>query len=354
MADEQSSYTRRKFLRRGVEGACLLSLSGMILPSAGCDGEEDAPRGLGKRFEYDLSAYRHVDPALIAYEEGAPIATGMACVRGLTVDKAGIVYVCGDKALIRFGPDGQKQNAIALDGKPRCTAVDEEGLIYIAFIDHVEVYGADGRRRAQWSPAEGEPVFTSIAVTDSDVFVADAGNRAVYRYDKTGQLVLTMGEPKQFILPSPYFDVAMGADGLLRIANTGKHRIELYTVDGQLELQWGRFSTAIDGFCGCCNPAHFAMLPDGRTVTSEKGLPRVKVYSAVGELESVVVSPEALDPDQRSEEAEQRRECSSAAFDLAVNDGGRVHVLDPLTNSVRVFQPIERPAEVAAAGGETG
>jgi hypothetical protein len=31
---------------------------------------------------------------------------------------------------------------------------------------------------------------------------------------------------------------------------------------------------------GCCNPACFALLSDGRIVTVEKGVPRIKVFRA--------------------------------------------------------------------------
>jgi len=35
---------------------------------------------------------------------------------------------------------------------------------------------------------------------------------------------------------------------------------------------WGKRSGIAD-FFGCCNPAHLALLPDGRFVTSGKGIP---------------------------------------------------------------------------------
>ncbi len=63
---------------------------------------------------------------------------------------------------------------------------------------------------------------------------------------------------------------------------------------GELEFAWGKPSAGIEGFCGCCNPVGLAMLPDGRCVTCEKGLPRVKVYSTEGVFESVVAGPETF------------------------------------------------------------
>ena len=100
-----------------------------------------------------------------------------------------------------------------------------------------------------------------------------------------------------FVCPSPYFDVAVAPDGLLRVANPGAHRVEAYTFDGHHGAFLGQArASAIEEFCGCCGPSNIAILPDGRVVTAEKGIPRVKVYSAAGEFECVVVGPDVLAP----------------------------------------------------------
>jgi hypothetical protein len=74
----------------------------------------------------------------------------------------------------------------------------------------------------------------------------------------------------------------------------GARRIEAFTLDGDLLGHWGEASSRIEGFFGCCNPSHLAVLADGRFVTSEKGVPRVKIYSAQGEFESVIAAPRIL------------------------------------------------------------
>ena len=91
-----------------------------------------------------------------------------------------------------------------------------------------------------------------------------------------------------FIVPSPFFDVKLGDDGLIRVTNPGRHQIETYTTAGEFVSAWGQASAALEGFCGCCNPIHLVLLPNGRTVTCEKGLPRVKVYGPGGAFECVV------------------------------------------------------------------
>jgi len=79
-----------------------------------------------------------------------------------------------------------------------------------------------------------------------------------------------------------------------------------------------------EGFCGCCNPSHIALFPDGRFVTSEKGLPRVKVYDAKGVFVGLVAGPDMFAED-------------AVGLDLAVDSRGRILVLDPARRMVRVF-----------------
>jgi len=292
----------------------------------------DATRGsgLGEEFSYDLRAYRRTDPALIGYGEVNRIATGLAAARGIATDAADRIYVAGDRAVRIFGKDGARAGEIALEAEPRCLAVASEGTVYVAMKDHVEAFGPDGARRAAWAGLGPRAAITSIAVGDAGVFVADAGNRVVLRCDTTGKVAREIGrkDPARgipgFLIPSPHFDVAAARDGLLRVANPGRHTIEVYTPDGDLELEWGRASIGIDGFSGCCNPTDIAVLEDGSVVTSEKGLPRVKVYDPQGTLQCVVAGAEAFPED-------------AVGLDLAVDSGGRILVLDPTDASVRIF-----------------
>jgi hypothetical protein len=84
----------------------------------------------------------------------------------------------------------------------------------------------------------------------------------------------------------------------------------------------------LDGFCGCCNPSHLALTPDGKFITSEKGLPRVKVYDRAGRFECVVAGPDRFARD-------------TVGLDVAVDSTGRILVLDPAAGAVRVFEKRE-------------
>ena len=295
-----------------------------------CTSDKDTPSGLGDDFSYDVSKYRKVDPSLLLFDEVDPISTGLAEPRGLAIDAADKLYIAGDEAIRILPLAGGEASEVALGAKPLCVAAAADGTLYVGLRNHVEVYDPKGTRKASWEPLGDKAVLTAIAVAPKDVFVADAGNAVVVRYDTAGKIVHRIGRPDKeksipgLRVPSPYLDLAVGPEGLLWVANPGRHRVEGYTFDGDLEVSWGKPSFAIDGFSGCCNPTNLALLPGNRFVTSEKGLPRVKILSIEGKLESVVAGPDQFPK-------------LDAGFDLAVDSKGRVLVLDPAAKSVRVF-----------------
>ena len=253
--------------------------------------------------------------------------------------------MAGDKAVHVFDADGTE----TIGNRPGRPA-DVPGRrrragFYVGVGTHVEVHGPDGKRIARWDDLGDRAVLTSIAADEDDVFVADAGDKIVLRYDTSGKLLGRIGGRDAekgipgFVIPSPYFDLAVAPDGLLRVVNPGNHRIETFTPEGHYEtpLAWGKPGLAIEGFCGCCNPVNIAILADGRIVTAEKGIPRVKVYSGDGRFECVVAGPEQLAPTDSITE-ETRDEYKLLAVDLAVDSRQRVLVLDPAAHSVRIFE----------------
>ncbi|MBN1417805.1 MAG: NHL repeat-containing protein [Planctomycetes bacterium] len=307
--------------------------------AASCsDDPRDAPSGLGKEWVYDLSAYRKVDPRLVAYVEMPAIDPGLAEVRGIAAGAEDRVFASGDRVVRIFGRGGARIGEISIDGEPGCLAVAPSGRLYVGVRaaadgivqDRVQVFGSAREPVARWEGLGEKGILTSIAATDEDVFVADAGNRLVRRHDPSGKVVLEIGARDAekdyfgFQIPSPYFDVAVDRDGILWIANPGMLRIEAYAFDGCIGSSWGEASPAIEDFCGCCNPAHFAVAPDGSFITSEKGLARVKVYDRDGGFSCVVAPPTAF--------AEEGH-----AMDVAVDSAGRVLVLDPATRKIRMF-----------------
>jgi hypothetical protein len=271
--------------------------------------------------------------------------------RGIAVGPNDCLCVAGDKAFRIFSAEGKLHTIANTPTEPQAIAVDKKGKTYAAMKDQVIVFDIHEESVVVWQPMGEKAYLTSIAAGENDVFVADAGALAVLRYDAGGRLVNRItgrpallsppaasageGEPapgaaadkaddEGFIVPSPYFDVALAGKDRLWIVNPGRRRVELYTFDGSLLAHWGKASFKIEGFCGCCNPIHIAVLPGGHLVTSEKGLARVKVYTPGGELASVVAPPAAF--------AE-----GTTGLDVAADSRGRIWVLDPVARKVRLF-----------------
>jgi hypothetical protein len=224
-------------------------------------------------------------------------------------------------------------------------AVGPDGNVYVGFRDHIEVFDPKASKAiAAWKGVSERTWFTGLAVAGDSLFAADAGNRCVLRYDKSGKVAARLGAKDKeknvsgLIVPSPYLKVQIAPDGLLRLNNPGRHRVEVHTLDGDLELFWGKAGAGIESFCGCCNPVGLAVLPDGRCVTAEKGLPRVKVYSSSGEFESVVAGPETFPENARAGSGRDPSDGLLGGLDVAVDRLGRILILDLVTARVHVME----------------
>lgn len=345
MNQRQGKMDSRIVIGALIGTALLVAIGAVLL----IDVTGERGSGLSRAYELDAAALAQFDPNLILYEEIEPtIATGFARSRALALGPDGRLYVAGDEVIRVFTEKGTLERVIGLSGAPVCVAVSADGRMYVGMRAHVEVFDGQGQRLAVWESLGDGSYLTSIAVSNDNVFLADAGRAVVLYYDTTGKLIRRIGEKDPdrnipgFIVPSPYFDLAVAPDGLLRVANPGRMRIEAYTFRGDLEFFWGRNSMRIEGFCGCCNPANFAMLPDGRYVTAEKGLIRVKIYDADGVFQGVVAGPDQLVEGGAARVFHSAADAEAGGFDVAVDADGQIFVLDTIENTVRKFVETEK------------
>lgn len=254
--------------------------------------------------------------------------------RGLALGPGGNLHVAGDRLIRRFDARGVPSGDIPLDAAPQSLAVDADGTMFVALRDHVIVLAPDGTVTARWEAPAGTPYLTSVALTAGEVWVGDAGNRVVLRHDRAGRLLGRIGaaDPARnapgLVMPSPHLDVVATPEGNMLVNNPGRLRVEAYDAAGNLLTHWGEASVETEGFSGCCNPTDIALLPDGSVVTSEKGLPRIKVYRPDGVLESVVAAPAELS-------------ATAQGFDLVTDGQGRVFALDPVAAVVVVHERAE-------------
>lgn len=339
------------WLTTAIAAVCIVVIvAGMIaLLQSDPWGEEGS--GLSNRFTYDLKAYQTTDPALIGYQQTGKINLELKEARAIARDSGDLLHVAGDREIHVFAPGGNRLRVVPLNGEPYCLTVAgpnhaAPGRCYVGMKDHIETLKPDGSLQAAWDAPDPKTHFASITVSERTVFAADAGRRVVRCYSPDGKPLATFSGkyPQEkihaFTVPSPYFAVAMAPDGLLRVVNPGMHKVLALTEDGSLEMAWGRPANEIRGFAGCCNPARIAILPDGSIVTAEKGeLPRVKVYSSTGEFQCVVAGVETFASTGVAVEKNELLE--HKVLDVAADSNGRILVLDPTNQMVRIFEKKE-------------
>lgn len=128
-----------------------------------------------------------------------------------------------------------------------------------------------------------------------------------------------------FVIPSPYFDIDLSDEGYLWAVDPGRHSLYNFNANGEMRTLWKKSSVKTEGFSGCCNPAHMAILEGNAFVTSEKGIVRVKIYDQHGEYVGVVASPDMFDE-------------NAYAPDVCIDENGRVILLDFNRKQLRIFE----------------
>jgi hypothetical protein len=283
------------------------------------------------KYELDLDDYNNVDTSLIRYKETRNYTISADSLRGIACYGQKI-YIVADNFLQAFNLKGNQLLKTTLPYKPTCLDIAEEGKIVVGFRNRIGLFNDSGVQIWVTDTLNSRAVITAIAVKGLLIFVADAGNRVVHRFDTSGSYInsfegKTGGNGAHgFIVPSAYFDLKINRNGVLWVVNPGKHAFENYTYEGDLKISWGKSSVRLEGFSGCCNPAHFTFIPDGSFVTSEKLLVRIKIHKPSGEFLSVVASPEKFEENGK-------------APDVATDDYGNIYALDYDRKIIRVFAP---------------
>lgn len=282
-------------------------------------------------YVYDLSNFRKTDPASLCYNETAQIKPDAAELRGIATSSDDKIFVSGDNKVFCFEKNGKSVFEFQIENPAQCITASPSGEIFLGVGNHVEIWDERGKLIKKWEAFNESSFITSIAISEKYVFVADVGNKKVFRYDHSGNLSLIIGEKNTekgipgFIIPSPYFDLLLGRDGELWVVNPGRHAFEAYNENGDLISIWNKTSMQTDGFSGCCNPSHIALLSDGSFVTSEKGIERVKIHLPSGDFKCVVAGPEQFIE-------------GTTGLDLATDSNDRILVLDPGKGIIRIFE----------------
>jgi len=333
MSDLPTPHSRRQFFGKLAQGAVAFGAAPGAVFSA------------TNPFAYDVSRFGRTDPAMIGWEEISRRTTPLPEARRIAIGTGNIVHVAAGSEIVRWKTDGALPSLKA-DAMVTCLALPRDELVFAGLRDRIVSFDTEGRARVIWQAENDGSWFSGLAVSEHDIWIADSGLRVIWHCDRAGKVLGRVGQKDRerdragLVVPSPFLDVRLHPDGLLRVNNPGRHRVEAYTPEGDLEFTWGKPTAAVPGFCGCCNPIALAILPDGRIVTAEKGLPRVKVYASDGTFESVVAGTETFAENVRR--CGNASDCTRGGLDVAVDSEGRIHILDRVTGEVRVMRPKAR------------
>ena len=256
----------------------------------------------------------------------APFKTSLD---GIALDNGGNAAVLGDGEIRIFQPGGNVLRRWKAQEKATCVAVAPDGHIYIGAGGRVEIYDSAGTHAGGFVAGEtNRPAsITAIRVLQNDILVADAAALLIRRFNLQGRPIGMIGNKSKtgkFILPNKSLDLAVDADNRVYATDTGRHQVTCWALDGSPQGSFGKFGMSRpEDFVGCCNPVNLAVTPEGKVVTAEKMIARVKVYERDGRL-LAAIGPENFDP-------------ACTHIFLAVDAQGRIFAADPVRREVKVF-----------------
>ena len=240
------------------------------------------------------------------------------------------VWICGshvnDCKIVHYAQTGEILKRISLPAMPSDILVDSSegffaGKILVAYRYGVWVYDGEGNQIQVFSAPVSvlpnqEPFISSIAVHENALYMADAMQNVIYRFDTKGKCDLMIGKDLShneegepfpgFDADWPYFDLAVDSAGVIWVGDTKNRRVVPFDHDGiwlsskawgksgysaESLLQGGSILPAADEFFGN-NPTSIALLNDGRFVTVERIVNQVKVFSNSGDFLTYVTAPD--------------------------------------------------------------
>ena len=265
----------------------------------------------------------------------------------VALDQAGNVYGSGmghmgslaaSGSVKMFAPDGTFQKQWRVGNAATGLAVDAAGVIYAAgakegngcVVEKLMVADDGKVTRANWALGKAVRSVSSMRLYKELLLVADSAACCIHKISAAdgkylGKLGVRNAGDNELSISTCCgilgFDVT--AAGRLFIGNLGQHRVTACELDGSQKSHWGQPSDKPEDFCGCCNPVCVAVMPDGKVVTSEKTIPRLKVYTADGKMLALIGAEEFA------------KGCSDLA--LAVDGKGVIYAADGESKSIKVF-----------------
>lgn len=286
-------------------------------------------------YEYPINKLRHVDSSLINYSIINSYDFDNHVLKGVCIDDKDQLIVLSNKGISIFSEALMLKTFFPHINQATCVHFSKRKQILIGEKNKLFFFSSEGKLLKNIHISDEKCLITSITSDEENLFIADAGNKIIHRYDYQGKYINSIGTKNKemgirgFVLPSAYFDIQINREGDIWAANPGFHAFELFSKEGSLKSSWERTSMQVDGFSGCCNPSHFALLSNGSFVTSEKGIERIKIHDQTGNFQSIVAPPNDFIE-------------GTKGIDLAVNSKDEIYLIDPVKSKINRYKKNEK------------
>ncbi len=233
------------------------------------------------------------------------------------------------------------------DQVPKMVHAMPDGDIYVAGMGRMTCYDASGRPKHSISFADlydgylTEAHASGITANEDYVFLAFGDGWSLRATEEIHRFQRDLTGAKQVVERQygccAHLDLDI-RNGELLIAENSRHRVNRFSLDGELLGRWGRRDrTSIKGFAACCNPVNFDFAADNVLYTAESGVGRVKKYSPDGEYLGLVGYVDTTKFDRGSRLAAQ-----SCYIPIEIGpNADRIYVMDVRANFVRVLERIK-------------
>lgn len=202
------------------------------------------------------------------------------------------LFVSSEDSVFLFDLQENKLNSFAINSDNRDIKIQDD-VIYILYPAKIETYSLLGQKINEWSACSDNSDYCAMTLSADYVFVTDTENKNICQYSKDGNFIQFIKSPNGFIIPSYSFDI-LNIDDTLYCANSGRHLIESYSIDGKYITAFGKSGDEAGAFAGCCNPVYLAKTSRGDILTSEKGNPRISCYDKTGKFRTILLNNKLL------------------------------------------------------------
>ena len=202
------------------------------------------------------------------------------------------IFIAVNHAVLIYNKEGTLLKQFQVEQEIRDIKVEGDRL-FLLYPASIEVFTVEGEKINGWTARRINSDYCSMALSSEYVFVTDAGNKNICKYTKEGDYMAVILSPDGFIIPSYAFDIINIRDTIY-CSNSGRHRIESYSLEGEYLTSFGKSGNEAGSFAGCCNPVFLAVTQNGYILTSEKGSPRISCFSLDGSFNSMLMGSKTL------------------------------------------------------------